>query len=1305
MAGDRPGGVVKIRTSSAGAVARLLAWDASFLPVASDVTVAPDGVAIGLGAPGVELARVCQWPRGQRASVALQTLAAAAFLFERGWYPSRAVLRTARVVRGEAGVWLRLTRLPRRRLEDATLERRLRVALGPADDVLAAVVGPLLRTLLPERIAELDRAAASRPAWEVAEAWVEVLLREGRGSTVLRHPAGAGRALWARHFALPQTGVFWLEEEPLLPALTVAGQLAAAGRGVAFASGAFEEHDVARLLARAAADGRDSLVLTTLSLPGVAALPLAGSADAVWVLARHGGLSRAHATAAMEAGVQQPNLARLMLEASATHGFSRPPHAAPVREREALASPGARRALAWLESAPVGLGQADLEALAGTSSEALEELDRLGLARMRHGAWHSVRVAERPSREKLEVMADALPEDTPQGVVARALAMGQGERAAAWCEARLASGLADEALAVARAVAVCPGVRLAGAEAALNLGRLAEAEDLLEGVARGERGARWHGLAAWWAEQAGVTERAAAELAATTGTLPARLSARLELVAAELARRSGDHEEEHRHLERAVAATEPPLPDTELALAAWSGWTALRTLRRARAAVWGGDEKARVLQLLGLAALDRESCAAAATGLRAALRTASGQNLRLLGEIHADLGCTAILSEQGAVADRHLMLAEGLLERCGSRRTVTLVRANRAVLACDRLDWRTCRELTVAARDTRGALDDATTWLGEMELARAELARGDVAAVQALLPRLDEGVRRHDDHATLVQSLAALKAHLALARGDLRGALATACGAEAGERELILTLGRAAEGVDPPIGLTQRWGVAVTAQLLAAWHRGDEAAARARLLSAFERTPREAAVGLARFAALLAHRGQHLPTEWAEFERVAEAALASGELEGWAAILRGACGLDPVRLVRALDGIVNAGTDALAAARLEALARALDLRWLEISRAGAPLGSWGTAEGEPVELDADGIRVRAAGAMHSVVEATLGLVARHLATRPEDGGAEIGRPDGELLGKSAAFEAVREQIARWSPLPLTVLVVGEPGTGKELVARELHRESRRSGPFVPVNCAGIPASLLEAELFGVVRGAYTGADRDRPGLVEAAEGGTLFLDEVGELPPELQGKLLRLLQGSEVRRVGATRSRTVDVRFIAATNRDLQAATAAGAFRQDLYYRVAVAVIEVPPLRERVEDIDVLARHFTARSASTLKRPGVCLAPAAVELLRHGSWPGNVRELEIVIIRAVAAARPGEVLGPDRFPGVVASAPADRHLGAWSDALAEFRRGYFTAVLRESGGNRTRAARRAGVSRQTLLYHLRELGIRGGNPG
>ena len=237
----------------------------------------------------------------------------------------------------------------------------------------------------------------------------------------------------------------------------------------------------------------------------------------------------------------------------------------------------------------------------------------------------------------------------------------------------------------------------------------------------------------------------------------------------------------------------------------------------------------------------------------------------------------------------------------------------------------------------------------------------------------------------------------------------------------------------------------------------------------------------------------------------------------------------------------------------------------------------------------------------------------------------------------------------------------------------------------------------------MVRGAFTGADRDRPGLVEAAESGTLFLDEVGELPLELQGKLLRLLQEREVRRVGATRPRTVDVRFVAASNRDLKAAAAAGTFRQDLYYRLAVAVIEVPPLRARPEDIGELARHFAARFAATLGRPGARLAPAAVEALQGASWPGNVRELESAVARAVAAASPGEVLGPDRFPGL--GPPRDNGpLPCWPVALASFRRGYFTEVLRQAGGNRSRAARRAGVSRQTLLYHLKEAGLRGREP-
>jgi DNA-binding NtrC family response regulator len=1300
VAADRTGGGVNIHPTTATTLARLLAWDAPFLPLVTEVVSGSECITLRLDVPGVELARVCGWRRGERAAVALQALAATVFLFERGWYPSRALLRGGRVIRGEGGPAFRLAALPRWRLDDRRLETHFRPLPGMGEKVLVAAVAPLVSALLPERGDDLARATASRPAWEAAQLWVKILLGEGHNRAALGHPAGEGRTLWARCFSLPRSGAFWVEEDGLLPGLVAAAKLAATGRDLAVAAGRFEEEDVARVQAHAAAVGRDCLVLTSLNLPGVLPLALAAGADPTWALGPEGGLAHAHAAAATEAGAQRPSIARLVLEAGAASGFARPPRPVGVEDRRVLASPMARRALGWLESVPVGLNENDLGSLADVSQEALSELERLGLAQRRRGAWHAVRVPETLNPDKLTEMAERLPEGSAAGAVVRALASGRGEPAQAWCETRLAAGSAREVLAVAQATAVFPALRLQAAESALCLGRLNEAEGSLQAVREKERGPCWHALAAWWAEQAGVTERAAVELAAATGDLPARLVPRLELVAAELARRRGDRKKELEHLNRAVTATTPALPEAALALAAWSGPQALRVLRRAGASCWRGDEKARLLQLLGLAAIDRRSFAAATTALRAALRAASGENLRLLGEVHADLGCVAILAEQTAAADRHLMLAENLLERCGSRRAVTLVRANRAVLACDRLDWRTCRELTLAARDLRGALDDEPTWLGELELARAELARGDVVAVQALLPRLEDGVARHHDHVTLAQALAGLKAHLALALGDLGGALAAAARTESGERELILALERADHGVDPPTGLPQRWGVALTAQLLAALRRGEEAAARARLMRALERAPREASVGLARLAALLARRGERLPAGWAELERDAETALSQTELEGWAGVLHGAWGLDPARLVRALDDIVNAGTDALASGRLEALGRVLGLRWLQIERGGVSLAAWGREEGDVFELSADGIRMRAAGTRHTVTEATLAMLARHLATRMEDGGTESARPSGGLLGESASLEAVREQVARWAPLPLTVLITGEPGTGKELVARELHRASRRVGPFVPLNCAGIPASLLEAELFGVVRGAYTGADRDRPGLVEAAEAGTLFLDEVGELPMELQGKLLRLLQDCEVRRVGATRSRTVDVRFVAATNRDLRAATTAGTFRQDLFYRLAVAVIEVPPLRERPEDVDALARHFASRFAGTLNRPGVRLSPAALQLLRRGSWPGNVRELESAVARAVAGAHPGEILGPDRFGGVVPVASGPRHLAAWPTALADFRRSYFAAVLRESGGNRSRAARRAGVSRQTLLHHIRELGIR-----
>ncbi len=1061
--------------------------------------------------------------------------------------------------------------------------------------------------------------------------------------------------------------------------------------------------DVARVQAHAAAAGCDAAVLTTLPLSGVAPVELAAGAESVWIVAPRPDLANAHAVAAREG---RPGVARLVTEAGAADGFARPPRPLEaLRARTGLASEAARAALSWLASAPAGLSAEELASVAGEAAAGLPELRRLGLAHERRGTWRAQQPAASPAPDRLAAMAERLPAASPAGLVARA-ATGAWEPALAWCDERLDRGAfaAARAVAAAAAAAAAP-LRLAAAEGALGLGRLAEAEAQLHAVPAAERETRWHALAAWWAEEAGASEQAGAEVAAAAGDLPGRLAARRELVAAQAARRRGDRAAQRRHLERGAACTTPTLAEVEIELAAWEGAPGLRALARRKAPRWCGDDAARLLHLTGLAAIDRGCLPTALTGLRAALRAASGGNPRLLGEIHADVACAAILAEQPGVADRHLVLAEGLLEGCGSRRATTVVRANRAVLANDRLDWRAARELTLAGRRLRGEVDDAGTWLFDLELARTDLARGDTAAVRDQLPRLTAGVARFPEHPVLGQALAGLAAHLALALGDLPGAVTSAAAAEAGERGLILAVAAADLGADPPAATSRRWGVAVTAQLLAARRRGDEVGALALLERALERWPREAGVGFARFAALLARRGERLGPAWDDAAQRVEAALGTADLDGWAQTVRAACGPDPARVVRTLDGMVNAGTDACNPARLEALARALDLGFLEVERGGAVLGRWGRGERPLFAVEAGGTTVRAAGARRPLADAALAMVARWIAGAAGGPPAEAARGAGGLLGGSRALARVREEVARWGPLPLTVLIVGEPGTGKELVARELHRSSGRRGAFIPVNCAGIPSALLEAELFGVTRGAFTGADRDRAGLVEAAEGGTLFLDEVGELPLELQGKLLRLLQEREVRRVGATRTRTIDARFVAASNRDLKGAAAAGSFRQDLYYRLAVAVIEVPPLRARPDDVAELALHFVSRFATAFARPGVRLAPAAVELLRGAPWPGNVRELESAVARAVAAGRPGEALGPDRFPGLSQAAPDAGRLPTWPAALAAFRQGYFAAVLRESAGNRTQAARRAGISRQALLYHLKELGVRGREPG
>jgi DNA-binding NtrC family response regulator len=311
-----------------------------------------------------------------------------------------------------------------------------------------------------------------------------------------------------------------------------------------------------------------------------------------------------------------------------------------------------------------------------------------------------------------------------------------------------------------------------------------------------------------------------------------------------------------------------------------------------------------------------------------------------------------------------------------------------------------------------------------------------------------------------------------------------------------------------------------------------------------------------------------------------------------------------------------------------------------------------------------------------------------------------------MVGRSSAMREVYEAVRRVAPSETTVLVTGETGTGKELVARALHDHSpRAAGPFLPVNCAGLAEGVLESELFGHVRGAFTGAAGDREGLFRAARGGTILLDEVGDMSQRLQQRLLRVLQEREVTPVGATRPVPVDVRVIAATRRDLREEAAAGRFRDDLFYRLAVFPIHLPPLRERHGDVPLLieAALDRLRSRSPTGVPDGC-TPAATRLLRAWSWPGNVREL-LGVIESAAIRSGGERIGVEHLPSEIRdrsdsgdglSAPEERYAAA-GDAGAE--RTAIRAALESADGHRERAARMLGMSRTTLWRKMKEYGL------
>ena len=317
---------------------------------------------------------------------------------------------------------------------------------------------------------------------------------------------------------------------------------------------------------------------------------------------------------------------------------------------------------------------------------------------------------------------------------------------------------------------------------------------------------------------------------------------------------------------------------------------------------------------------------------------------------------------------------------------------------------------------------------------------------------------------------------------------------------------------------------------------------------------------------------------------------------------------------------------------------------------------------------------------------------------------------GEVIGRSPAIRGVLEQARQIAALEETppVLIVGETGTGKGLVARTIHAASPRSSrPFIEVNCTALPATLMEAELFGHERGAFTDAKESKLGLVEAAEGGFLFLDEIGDLELSLQGKLLRAIEERTVRRVGGIRDRRIDVRILAATNRNLEQEVKRNQFRGDLYFRLAVILLHLPPLRDRRDDVLLLAEEYLRRFTAKYGKDVRGIEDKAAEALLHYPWPGNVRELSHVMERAVLWSR-----GPTLAAGDLALPTAVRLEGegtnpAESSAmpdgdLAQLERSMIERAMREAGGNQTRAAQRLGISRDTLRYRLKKFGLQAG---
>jgi transcriptional regulator with AAA-type ATPase domain len=653
-----------------------------------------------------------------------------------------------------------------------------------------------------------------------------------------------------------------------------------------------------------------------------------------------------------------------------------------------------------------------------------------------------------------------------------------------------------------------------------------------------------------------------------------------------------------------------------------------------------------------------------------------------LGIVELDLGAAALDAGESRAADTHQLRAYRLLEAAGFQHVTRRVLFNLAVADLDQLE--------IARADQRFAdlsEEDPEDPFLAGELTRLVLAKGDLAQFRALLKSFEERVDADDPR--FAEALRFLKGVDALFNGELARAhgLLQAAGQEG---EVWTGLVDTVAGRDAASWQPDGWGVSLAAELI-----HDAAGDLGRVAGSLEseRMTRPRAL-----AAALAEQVGRARLPITEALRIAAVqVLRDGGMNGWADALA-SISFNERSIVEAMAEIVDhAGPEGLTSDLGERLLIALGVGGLEIRSVVDGRVLWSLGSGVPGAEIRHGrvIVVPLGGEAHDtpawrLLTGIFDLFAPAGAAPSERDVEETG-----FYGISAAAVAVRRELGELGPTHLPILLVGETGVGKEVAARALHRLSRRRGAFVPVNVAAIPANLLEAELFGSVKGAYTGADRSRQGLTVAADGGTLFLDEVGDLDPPLQVKLLRFLEDQEVRAVGATHSKSVDVRIISATHQDLDRRVREGGFRQDLYYRIAAPPLIIPPLRDRRQDIPLLRDLFERDAENRHGMTPPAWSSEAEAVLNRHPWPGNVRELrqavEVAMVRAA-----GSVVRPEHLP---ITEPVVVQTGTWEDAQRDFRRSFLRAALERNGGNRSATARELGISRQALLYHLRNLGI------